>query len=59
MKVVQYCNGPYKPCYDPYESYGSQNVQSVKSCLRSENCISLVGRRIFHGKRGYIRFVDP
>ena len=33
-------------------------VRSVKSCLRSENCISLVGRRIFHGERGYIRFVD-
>ena len=34
-------------------------VRSVKSCLRSENCISLVGRIIFHGKRGYIRFGDP
>ena len=34
-------------------------VRSVKSCLRSENCISLVGLRIFHGKRGCIRFVDP
>ena len=34
-------------------------VRSVKSCLRSENCISLVGRRIFRGKRGCIRFFDP
>ena len=34
-------------------------VRSVKSCLRSEDCISLVGRRIFRGKRGCVRFFDP
>ena len=38
-------------------------IRIAKLAVREElftirNCISLVGHRIFHGERGYIRFVD-
>ena len=41
------------------ERIDNRGIRSVKSVLRSVNRISLVGLEYFHGKTGYIRFVDP